>query len=61
MLCMNVYFSYHLIRQEKVRLILHLSFSYRIRDPDLGYVIRDKHPGSATLVLSGLKRPVYPP
>jgi hypothetical protein len=45
---MNVYVSYHLIRQEKIRFILHLSFLYRIRDDKKGR-IRDKHPGSATL------------
>jgi hypothetical protein len=32
-LCMNVYYSNHLIRQEKVRFILHLSHLCRIRDP----------------------------
>jgi hypothetical protein len=60
-LCVNVYCSNHLIRQEKVKFILHLSFFYvgsgiRIRDPGSGMTrkagsgIRDKHPGSATLV-----------
>jgi hypothetical protein len=40
----------HLIRQEKVGFILHLSFyvGSRIRDDKEGR-IRDKHPGSATL------------
>jgi hypothetical protein len=51
-LCMNVYYSNHLIRQEKVRLTLHLSFLCRIRDPDPGSGmtrkgrIRDLDPGS---------------
>jgi hypothetical protein len=54
---MKVYYSYHLIRQEKVRFFWHLTFLSRIRDPDPGSGmtkkvvsgIRDKHPGSATL------------
>jgi hypothetical protein len=39
-LCMTVYYSYHLIRQEKVSFILHLSYLCKIRDdkkrPDPG-------------------------
>jgi hypothetical protein len=35
-LCINVYYSNHLIRQEKIGFILHLSFLSRIRDPDTG-------------------------
>jgi hypothetical protein len=40
LLCINFYCSNHLIRQEKVRFILHLSYICRIRDdkkrPDPG-------------------------
>jgi hypothetical protein len=46
---MTVCYSNHLIRQEKVRFILHLSFyvgSVMTRKSR----IQDKHPGSATLV-----------
>jgi hypothetical protein len=51
-LCMNVYCSNHLIRQEKVKFILHLSFLCRIRDSGSGIRddkkgrIRDPDPGS---------------
>jgi hypothetical protein len=38
---MNVYYSTHMIRQEKDRFILYLSFSCSIRDPDPGYEKRD--------------------
>jgi hypothetical protein len=33
-LCMNVHHSNHLIRQGKVRFILHLSCLCRIQDPE---------------------------
>jgi hypothetical protein len=46
---MKVYYSNHLIRQEKVRFFWHLTFLSRIRDPGSGSRIRDKHPGSALL------------
>jgi hypothetical protein len=56
---MNVYYSNHLIRQEKVRCILHLSFIYpgsgMTRKAGSGIRIQDKHPGSATLGRISLK------
>jgi hypothetical protein len=53
---MNVYYSNHLFRQEKYSFILHLFYLCRIRIRYPGRQakarsgIRNKHPGSATLL-----------
>jgi hypothetical protein len=59
---MNVYYSNHLIRQEKLGLfctsLIYVGSRIRIwddkkrPDPDPGSRIRDKHPGFTTLVVT---------